>query len=204
MRFVTYKEYAEEFNYPEMLDDVYDPCGDCCLDFNGEDCNMFDCEGGLFVKDAIYLPEDEDYVEEPLVAAMEEPADGYPYCKDTCVPYQRRGHCGGCNNYEGYEPVALKQLKGAYGENPCKELPEEWGMSMKERQDALSTQVGGNHYKDMAIQPTEYCQKNKLNTCESNIIKYASRHMNKGGIEDVKKIIHYARLLAKLDYGVEL
>jgi len=151
MRFVTYKEYAEEFNFAKMLDDAYDPCDNCCLDFNTEDCHSFDCEGGLFVGPT-YLPEDENYEEEPLVAAMQD-----------------------------YEPVALKQLKGALGD-----------------------QVGGNHYKDMAIQPTEYCQKNKLNTCESNIIKYASRHMNKGGIEDVKKIIHYARLLAKLDYGEEL
>lgn len=66
--------------------------------------------------------------------------------------------------------------------------------------NAMDTQVGGGHYKDMIIQPTEYCQKNKLNACESNIVKYASRHLNKNGLEDVKKIKHYAELLAWITY----
>ena len=66
----------------------------------------------------------------------------------------------------------------------------------------LDTQVGGSHYKDMAIQPVEFCQKNNLNYCESNIIKYACRHKNKNGVEDVRKIIHYAKLILQLEYGV--
>ncbi len=35
---------------------------------------------------------------------------------------------------------------------------------------ALDTQVGGGHYKDMAIQPLEYILANKLNFIEGNII----------------------------------
>ena len=70
--------------------------------------------------------------------------------------------------------------------------------------NAMDTQVGGGHYKDMAIQPTEYNQKNNLGWCEGNIVKYASRHQHKNGLEDVKKIKHYAEMLAFLAYGEEI
>jgi hypothetical protein len=61
--------------------------------------------------------------------------------------------------------------------------------------------VGGGHYKSFAIQPTEYIVKNRLDWCEGNIVKYISRHRGKGGAEDVRKAIHYAQLLLKLEYG---
>lgn len=60
---------------------------------------------------------------------------------------------------------------------------------------ALDTQVGGGHYKDMAIQPLEYILANKLNFIEGNIIKYITRYHLKGGVEDVEKVIHYATIL---------
>ena len=60
---------------------------------------------------------------------------------------------------------------------------------------ALDTQVGGGHYKDMAIQPLEYILANKLNFIDGNIIKYITRYHLKGGIEDVEKVIHYATIL---------
>ena len=53
---------------------------------------------------------------------------------------------------------------------------------------ATKKQVGGNHYKKYKIQPVEFAQANELNYCESNIIKYAVRHKDKNGIDDVKKI----------------
>lgn len=67
----------------------------------------------------------------------------------------------------------------------------------------LNEQVGGDHYVEMAIQPIEFIQQNRLGFCEGNIIKYACRHQRKGKAEDVRKIIHYARLLLKHEYGVE-
>jgi len=63
-------------------------------------------------------------------------------------------------------------------------------------------QVGGQHYKDMAIQPTEYITKNKLGFIEGNIIKYISRWRQKNGIEDLKKIKHYVDLLIEYE-GLE-
>lgn len=70
--------------------------------------------------------------------------------------------------------------------------------------DALSEQVGGDHYKKFTIQPIEFIQRNGLSFCEGNVVKYICRHKNKGQLEDLKKVIHYARLEAELTYGVEL
>lgn len=66
---------------------------------------------------------------------------------------------------------------------------------------AWDEQVGGGHYKDFAIQPSEYCQKNKLNHLESNAIKYISRHHLKGGEDDIRKAIHCLEMLLELEYG---
>ena len=62
-------------------------------------------------------------------------------------------------------------------------------------------QVGGNHYIDFKIMPIEYISKNKLDFLEGNIVKYVSRHRNKNGAEDIKKIIHYAELILELEDG---
>lgn len=65
----------------------------------------------------------------------------------------------------------------------------------------LNQQVGGSHYKDMKIQPIEFISANGLGFMEGNIVKYVSRHKTKNGAEDVKKIIHYAKLILSLEYG---
>jgi hypothetical protein len=64
-----------------------------------------------------------------------------------------------------------------------------------ERMSAWEKQVGGDHYKDMAIQPTQYAEANNLSFCEGCIVKYISRWRKKGGVEDLRKVIHYAELL---------
>lgn len=63
----------------------------------------------------------------------------------------------------------------------------------------LETQVGGKHYQ-LTIQPVEYTNKNKLNFNQGNIIKYITRHKEKNGIEDIKKVIHYALIEAFYNY----
>ena len=69
---------------------------------------------------------------------------------------------------------------------------------------ASDTQVGGGHYKDMAIEPSEFSQKNKLNWCEANVIKYVCRHDKKNGIEDLRKAMHYLELLMEWEYNAGL
>lgn len=58
----------------------------------------------------------------------------------------------------------------------------------------LSTQVGGQHYKSMAIQPVEFCELNQLPYCMANVVKYVVRHRAKNGREDLEKAIHYCEL----------
>ena len=65
---------------------------------------------------------------------------------------------------------------------------------------ALDRQAGGAHYKDFAIQPIEYCQKNGLGYAESNVIKYVSRHGAKGKHKDIDKAIHMLQVLRELAY----
>lgn len=64
----------------------------------------------------------------------------------------------------------------------------------------LDKQVGGSHYKSMAIQPVEFCMKNNLNFCQSSAIKYICRYKEKGGVQDLDKAIHFIELLKKFEY----
>ena len=61
--------------------------------------------------------------------------------------------------------------------------------------NSLETQVGGNHYKELSIQPIEYILANKLGFCEGNVVKYITRYKSKNGLEDLKKAKHYIDML---------
>jgi hypothetical protein len=64
---------------------------------------------------------------------------------------------------------------------------------------ALDTQVAGNHYKDLPIQPVEYIHANGIGYIEGNVIKYVSRWRAKNGIADLEKARHYIDLLIELE-----
>ncbi len=55
-------------------------------------------------------------------------------------------------------------------------------------------QIGGSHYKDFPIQPYEFISKNNLSFFQGNVVKYVCRYQRKGGVEDLKKIVHYCQL----------
>ena len=59
---------------------------------------------------------------------------------------------------------------------------------------------GGDHYKKLAIQPAEYCFKNKLNNLESEAISYITRARLKNGKQDIEKAIHSLELLLEYEY----
>lgn len=65
--------------------------------------------------------------------------------------------------------------------------------------DASSTQVGGNHYCHLAIQPVEYIHRNSIGFCEGSVIKYVTRWRNKGGVEDLRKARHFLDLLIEME-----
>lgn len=64
---------------------------------------------------------------------------------------------------------------------------------------ATDTQVGGNHYKDLSIQPVEYIHANSIGYFEGNVIKYVTRWKSKGGVSDLEKAKHYIELLIELE-----
>jgi len=66
------------------------------------------------------------------------------------------------------------------------------------------TQVGGNHYKDMKIQPSEFINKNELQFAEGNAIKYICRHGSKGRLQDLEKAKHYIDMIIERDYANEV
>ena len=66
--------------------------------------------------------------------------------------------------------------------------------------DTLATQVGGDHYREMKIQPTEFIHANGIGFIAGNVIKYVCRHKAKGGKEDLEKAAHYLQMLIAMEY----
>ena len=65
---------------------------------------------------------------------------------------------------------------------------------------AYDKQIGGSHYKDMTIQPSEFINKNNLPFAEGNAIKYICRHKHKGERQDLEKAKHYIDMILERDY----
>lgn len=61
------------------------------------------------------------------------------------------------------------------------------------------TQVGGDHYTKLAIQPMRYSMDNKLDACQHTIIKYVTRFRDKGGIQDLLKAQHVLDMLIEYE-----
>jgi hypothetical protein len=64
---------------------------------------------------------------------------------------------------------------------------------------ANEEQVGGDHYKNKAIQPWDYIASNNLGYLEGCVIKYVSRYKEKGGIQDLQKAAHYLQKLMEVE-----
>ena len=62
-------------------------------------------------------------------------------------------------------------------------------------QRAIYRQSGGNHYKKLKYQVSEFILGNNLNWIDGNIVKYAVRNKENESLESkYNKIIHYAEL----------
>ena len=71
----------------------------------------------------------------------------------------------------------------------------------KPQKSANLKQVAGSHYSDKEIQPWDYIHANNLCYFTGNCVKYVSRWRDKGGINDLKKAIHYLEKLIELEEG---
>lgn len=74
-------------------------------------------------------------------------------------------------------------------------------MDTRKGTDPDLEQVAGDHYKHMTVQPTEFITKNEMTFAEGSVVKYIARHKLKGGADDIRKAIHYCRLILKHVYG---
>lgn len=73
-----------------------------------------------------------------------------------------------------------------------KEIVKENGV-FKGPSSAFDVQVGGDHYKTMAIQPVEFALANKLDFFQKDILKYVTRRKGDKAkrLDDLNKAQHY-------------
>lgn len=64
---------------------------------------------------------------------------------------------------------------------------------------ANDRQVAGEHYKRQAIQPWDFIVSNEIPFLEGNAIKYIVRWREKGGLDDIRKAMHYLEKLVEVN-----
>tara|TARA_R110001606_G_scaffold44655_1_gene116820 strand:+ start:3016 stop:3321 length:306 start_codon:yes stop_codon:yes gene_type:complete len=68
------------------------------------------------------------------------------------------------------------------------------------KQSASDTQVGGDHYTNLAIQPMYYSMVNELNALQHTTIKYVTRYQDKGTpLQDLAKARHCIDMLIEFE-----
>jgi hypothetical protein len=72
-------------------------------------------------------------------------------------------------------------------------------IAREEEESATSTQIGGDHYAKMKIQPFLYIHTNDIGFGEGCVIKYVSRWRTKNGIEDLRKARHFLDMLIEAE-----
>jgi hypothetical protein len=85
--------------------------------------------------------------------------------------------------------------KAALLREPIPPCSEEIPCSFVDEKSPLETQIGGDHYAKLAIQPMQYSMKNGLDPLQHTIIKYITRFRDKAGIEDLEKAKHCIDML---------
>ena len=97
------------------------------------------------------------------------------------------------------QDMIMSEVPAVYGIDAAS--PSEWDRARAPaNQSALNTQVDGDHYKDMAIQPVVYIHANGMGFMEGCIVKYISRYKNKNGKQDLLKAKHLIDLILELEY----
>ena len=79
------------------------------------------------------------------------------------------------------------------------EVQTEEAKQIKQEVKATDTQISGDHYTKLAIQPMQYSMKNKLDALQHTVIKYVTRFRDKAGIEDLEKAKHCIDMLIEFE-----
>ena len=126
-----------------------------------------------------------------------------PFCNPTCEDKYLQEQMEERKNIEELHKVYGSEL--GYSDEGMK-----YDEAVKIKNDiikeykTLKEQIGGDHYKNLAIQPAYYSYKNKLRWHEGEIVKYITRHRFKNGVEDLYKAAHLIEMLIELEYGVPI
>ena len=96
----------------------------------------------------------------------------------------------------------MKTLDDAYDQTDYKGIVVEGplGVIKVPPAKAMERQIGGQHYKDMPLEPLEIAMTNNLNACQFTILKYVLRYKSKGTPHtDLTKAKHTIDMLIELE-----
>jgi hypothetical protein len=113
----------------------------------------------------------------------------------TCKHGVPWAFCEVCNGYSDYGPAKTYYWKEHVHDSALYTPREHTQNGYKD------TQIGGDHYTKCAMQPYEYALANNFNYLESFALKYLTRHRDKGGKQDLEKLVHCVHLLIEAEYG---
>ena len=94
-----------------------------------------------------------------------------------------------------------KEKKLEWLSQPMPLFGEEIPCHFVDAKSPLETQIGGDHYTKLAIQPMRYSMENGLDPLQHTIIKYVTRFRDKAGIEDLEKAKHCIDMLIEFERG---
>ena len=69
---------------------------------------------------------------------------------------------------------------------------------------AFEDQIGGNHYKNLKVQPAQFVHALNLPYLEGAAVYYVLRWREKGGLRDLDKAIHTLQLLKELEIDAQV
>ena len=164
----------------------------------------------------------EDWPEELQFAAQEESGNVYGYEKKPKIVWgvwndEKRTHkiifeseTGETCKYQSKSIIIRDEFVNRWNERSiCEtntttppaqtESHTEETKPIQQEVKATDTQVGGNHYTKLAIQPMRYSMENGLDALQHTVIKYVTRFRDKNGIEDLEKAKHCIDMLIEFE-----
>ena len=57
-----------------------------------------------------------------------------------------------------------------------------------------------DHYGDSGIDVISFCQANKFDFMQGNVIKFITRYRKKNGLEDLRKAVEYINRILEAEY----
>lgn len=120
---------------------------------------------------------------------------GWTYCKEHQHDSEGMETCSRC--FFTPARTSLEERGAAYQERAAD--GSFWVNGERVESPPTATQIGGNHYASMKIQPMEFSMANGFDACQHTIIKYVSRFRSKGGIQDLEKARHTLDMLIQFE-----